>query len=62
MCHYQILLWSPMNVGVLPLEATEWAWKMQDVVIMPIMTDMDVAPESLVKVILCKCKVCDDLD
>ena len=51
-----------MNVGVLQLEATEWAWKMEDVVIMPIMTDMDVAPESLVKVILCKCKVCDDLD
>ena len=43
-CHYQILLWSLINVNVLKLEETEWVWKMQDGIIMPIMTDMYIAP------------------
>ena len=56
-CHYQILLWSLIDDEGMKLEATDWGWKTKDGLITPIMTDKEVAPESLIKVIRCKCKV-----
>ena len=54
--HYQIMLWS--LIDNFKLEATDWGWKFDDEVITPVMTDKDIAPESLTKVIRCNCKVC----
>lgn len=39
------------------LDTTEWGWKQHDRVITPVMTDKDIAPEVLTKVIRCNCKV-----
>ena len=47
--HYQILLWSLIDDDELKLEATDWGWKIQDGLITPIMSDKEVAPESLIK-------------
>ena len=60
--HYQILLWSLIDDDELKLEATDWGWKIQDGLTTPIMTDKEVALESLIKVIRCKCNVSHDLD
>ena len=43
--HYQIILWS--LIDDFEINATEWGWKIQDGVITPIMTDKDIAPETL---------------
>ena len=37
--------------------ATNLGWKMQDGTLLPVMTDQDIAPDSLTNVIRCKCKV-----
>ena len=50
------MLWSLIDVGELKSEAIDWGWKIQDGVVAPIMTDKEIAPESLTKVIRCKCK------
>ena len=56
--HYQIMLWSlNKDEGLFEFVATDWGWKMQDGKLVPIMTDQEIAPESLLKVIRCKCKV-----
>ena len=39
------------------IQATDWGWQMKNNVITPMMTDKAMAPESLTKVIRCKCKV-----
>ena len=54
--HYQIMLWS--FIDIFELEATDWGWKLDDEVITSVMTDKEIAPESLTKVIRCNCKVC----
>ena len=35
----------------------EWGWKLESNIWSPIMTDLDAAPENLLKFIRCKCKV-----
>ena len=35
------------------LEATDWGWKLDDEVTTPVITDKEIAPESLAKVIGC---------
>ena len=54
--HYQIVLWS--LIDNFELEVTGWAWKLDDEVITPVITDKEIAPETLTKVIRCNCKVC----
>lgn len=38
------------------LPPTDWGWKMSGCNLIPIMTDMDVAPKALLEVIKCSCK------
>lgn len=54
--HYQVMLWS--LIDDFELDAIDWGWKLHDGVITPVMTDKDIAPEALTKVIRCNCKVC----
>ena len=37
--------------GLLKLSEGEWGWKRENNVLLPIMTDMEIAPESLLKVV-----------
>ena len=37
--------------GLLKLSEEEWGWKRENNVLLPIMTDMEIAPESLLKVV-----------
>ena len=37
--------------------ATNWGWKMQDETLVPVMTDLVIAQNSLTNAIRCKCKV-----
>ena len=50
------MLWSLID-GMDEIVATDWGWKMQDGKLVPVMTDQDIAPDSLTNVIRCKCKV-----
>jgi hypothetical protein len=54
--HYQIILWSMLEDDF-NVKATDWGWKIQNDVVIPVMTDKKMAPEILTKVIRCKCKV-----
>ena len=58
--HYQIISWS--LIDDFNLIATDWGWKLHNEVITPIMTDNDIAPESLTMVIKCNCKVLYDFE
>lgn len=52
--HLQIIRWKTLNNKT--LNALEWGWKLEDGVMAPIMTDLDAAPDSVLKFIRCKCK------
>nr|XP_047144537.1 uncharacterized protein LOC124818088 [Hydra vulgaris] len=58
--HCQILLWPLIND--IELDATEWGWKQHDRVITPIMNEKGNAPEALIQVIRCNCKVCFEIN
>ena len=53
--HLQIITWKLLD-DEFQLQPEEWGWKRDGNNLTPITTDMDVAPESLLKVIRCKCK------
>ena len=36
---------------------SEWGWRLDGDALVPVMTDEEIAPQSLMKVIRCKCKV-----
>ena len=50
--HYQIMVWMGTDDG---LDATNWGWNQQDNQYIPIMSDINAAPDSLLKVIHCNC-------
>lgn len=52
--HLQVLIWKDPS-GHFP--ATQWGWKTEDTLLHPVMTDLDPAPEGLLKFIRCKCKL-----
>ena len=54
--HYQALDWSLLGDDF-ELSALDWGWKKDNDILVPIMTDISIAPESLTKIIRCKCKV-----
>lgn len=37
--------------GSFKLSEEEWGWKRENDILLPIMTDMEIAPESLLKVV-----------
>ena len=52
------MLWSLTGeYGMVKIVSADWGWKMQDGILVPVMTDQDIAPDSLTNVIRCKCKV-----
>ena len=52
------MLWSLIaDDGTLEIEAKDWGWKMQGGTLVPIMTDQEIAPDSLTKVVRSNCKV-----
>jgi len=54
-CHYQIIQWS--MIDDFDIQPSAWGWKLENGVLAPVMTDEEIAPQSLIKVIRGKCKV-----
>ena len=54
--HLQIMTWKMLDNDNSERNPEKWGWYSKDNVLLPIMTDMDVAPENLLKVIRCNCK------
>jgi len=52
--HLQVVTW--MTLGSTNIEPTEWGWKNEGGRLTPIATDLEPAPEDLLKVIRCNCK------
>ena len=53
--HIQVVQWkSLMNTAI---DATEWGWKITDGQYIPIATDLEAAPDYMLSVIRCKCKM-----
>ena len=53
--HLQVILWKELAVN--SLNPTLWGWKLDGSMLHPVMTDIDPAPESLLKFVRCKCKL-----
>ena len=49
--YHQVQTWRGHN-----LQPIEWGWRVSNLKLIPIMTDKDVAPKSLLEVIRCNCK------
>ena len=55
--HLQIIIWKRLSNGHDDLNPQQWGWKLDRGVLIPIMTDLDAAPERLLKFVQCKCKL-----
>ena len=53
--HYQVMCWSMLDEEF-NFNVCEWGCRKTNNLLVPIMTDKPVAPESLTKVIRCRCK------
>ena len=53
--HLQVILWRKLRND--ELDHKHWGWKLKGTVLTPVMTDLDAAPESLLKFVRCKCKL-----
>ncbi len=53
--HLQVVIWE--NLGNSELDPTQWGWKLHMSKLIPIMTDIEPAPEDLLKFIRCNCKM-----
>ena len=52
--HLQVIEWkSLMNIALHPIE---WGWTLRGNNYEPIMTDLDPAPENILKLVRCNCK------
>ena len=49
--HLQVILWKELTDPLI------WGWKLYSSKLQPIMTDLEPAPESLLKFVCCKCKL-----
>ena len=52
--HIQAVRWKTLNAD--ELDPLDWGWKIENGKLIPIMTDQQAAPDSLLNVIRCKCK------
>ncbi|KAG1669042.1 Tryptophan 5-hydroxylase 2 [Nymphon striatum] len=50
--YYQTMTWMGMESGIDPLD---WGWKLEDNQLVPIMPDMNAAPDALLKMVHCNC-------
>ena len=48
--YYQVMVWMGTEDG---MDALNWGWSLQDNSFVPLMSTMNVAPDSLLKVIHC---------
>ena len=55
--HLQVILWKELSVSVSSLNPLSWGWKLNGSTLQPVMTDLEPAPQSLLKFIHCKCKL-----
>ena len=53
--HLQVIIWKKLTGN--DLDPKQWGWKLDGTVLIPIMTDFNAAPESLLKFVRCKCKL-----
>lgn len=51
--HLQVVQWKELRVD--SLNPTQWGWKLDNLMLQPVMTDVDPAPENLLKFVRCKC-------
>lgn len=52
--HLQLSIWSNLSNDI--LDAKQWGWELSGNQFKPILTDLDAAPEYLLKFVRCKCK------
>ena len=52
--HLQTVQWKLLRTD--PLDATDWGWLIQDGQYVPIPTNLKVAPDDVLNVIVCECK------
>ena len=53
--HLQVIVWKELTTD--SLDPLIWGWKLDSSKLQPIMTDLEPAPESLLKFVCCKCKL-----
>ena len=53
--HLQVILWKKLTNS--DMDPMQWGWKLDGTVLVPVMTDLDAAPESLLKFVRCKCNL-----
>ena len=51
--HLQAIMWKKLTSD--DLDPKQWGWKLDGKVLSPIMTDINAAPENLLKFVRCKC-------
>ena len=55
--YLQIMLWKRLLNEHDDLDPQQWGWRLDRDVLRPIMTNLDAAPDSLLKFVRCKCKL-----
>ena len=55
--HLQIIEWRNIGDVGFHLTATNWGWELREGKLTPFMTNIEVAPDSLLKFVRCYCKV-----
>ena len=53
--HYQSVVW--VTLGQMTLKPTDWGWKVQSDVMVPVQLEGEVAPCNFLKVIKCNCSL-----
>lgn len=53
--HLQVIMWKELTID--SLNPLLWGWKGDGSLLQPVMTDVDPAPENLLKFVRCKCKL-----
>ena len=52
--HLQAVIWG--TLGACVINPTDWGWKLQRNMLLPIQIDGEVAPKDILRVVRCKCK------
>ena len=53
--HLQVTIWEKLTID--EFDPKQWGWRLNGNTLSPIMTDINVAPENLLKFVRCKCKL-----
>ena len=51
--YYQIMVWMEKEQG---MDVQKWGWNLEDNNLIPVMTEMNAAPDNLLKMIHCNCR------